>query len=189
MFLPITSSEKRIDQHKCECGSVAKRDPKDYETIAPVGITSISHATAGKGSVAKTGEFAFGRFKRNPDGTVDKNHRPFRDTGEMERYMQGANDLGTPKIDDDGNVIRRKDGSVVRNGAKLVQYSPNRTPSRHDVKKARFRPPPNIVTGSGWVGDGEARQAVGSKSGMSQSEMKQAEIPSHKWTSPKRRAR
>lgn len=129
-----------IDKTECKCGAVAKRRfDVEMKTQAIVGLTPISHSTSTKGSVSKELEFAFGEHKKNPDGTVDTNHRPFRDTGELDRFMNGANDLGKPKISQTtGKPLMRADGSYVREGAKLIKYDKGAAPSRTDAR--RFKP-------------------------------------------------
>ena len=136
--------ERVIDKIECTqdgCGAVARRRfDKEIPTQAVIGMTPISHATTLKGSPAHEAEIAFGKFRKNPDGSVDKNHRPFDTTGDLNRFMNGANDLGKPKIDQrTGDVLRRSDGSVVRNGAKLVKYDSQQAPSRNDVRKTSSR--------------------------------------------------
>jgi hypothetical protein len=155
--------DKVINQYKCPtCGATAKRDfSQEIPTQSVIGATPISHSTSTKGSLAKELEFVAGRFRRNPDGTIDKNHRPFRDTGEMNKFMNGQNDLGSPSLDDNGRVRRRKDGSIIRNGAKLFKYGPNSAPSRTDVRTARPRVPnawTNEGAGSGHRGSVNPRQ-------------------------------
>lgn len=144
---------KRVDQCKCpECGGMAKRDlAADLKTIGIVGATPISLSTTGKGSLYHESKFAFGRFKQNPDGTVDTNHAPFRDSKELERFANGHNDLGPPKLDDSGNPIRRKDGSMVRTGAKLVKFDRHKAPPVS--KKPRYDVP------DAWVGDDVVQKA------------------------------
>ncbi len=139
--------EKRVDQIQCpECGGLAKRDfVKDIATVGTVGSTPISMATTGPGSLSKTAEFAFGRFKENPDGSVDRNHTRFSTSGELERYVNGANNLGPPRIGPNGQPMRRPDGSMIRSGAKLVKYDAHRRPPIN--KKPRVNVP------SAWVGD------------------------------------
>lgn len=169
---------KRIDQCSCECGATAKRDfAKDIQTVAPIGLTPIAHSSRGKGTLAHETEFAFGRFKENQDGSSDKNHRPFRDSGELERYMNGANNLGPPVCDDNGNPIRRADGTMVRSGAKLFKYGPNATPSQDGVRKRPFRPDPRIVVDAGWGGERETLSAIGPRQGMSRDALRQVDIP------------
>lgn len=142
--------KKIVTQWKCPCGAIAQRDlASEIPTQAVVGVTSISHSTTVGGALSKELEFGFGRFKTNPDGSVEKNHRPFRDTGEMSKYMNGQNDLGTPVVKDNGQVMRRKDGSVVRNGAKLFKYGPNATPSRDGVRRQ------SIPVPDAWTTPGE----------------------------------
>jgi hypothetical protein len=128
-----------INQVDCKCGAVAQRRfDKEIPTQALVGCKPISHASSVKGTVAKEVEYAFGQFKKNPDGTFDKNHRPFADTGELNKFLNGANEYGKPKINQStGQPLRRKDGSVVREGTKLFKYGPNDTPSRDTVRRSR----------------------------------------------------
>lgn len=130
-----------IDKTECECGAVAKRRwDEEMKTQAVVGLKPISHATTGKGSVMKEVEFAFGKVQKNPDGSVDPNHAPFRDTGELDRFLNGANDLGKPKISQTtGKPLMRADGSYVREGAKLIKYDKNSAPSKTDVRRSRPR--------------------------------------------------
>lgn len=152
---------------KCECiqegcGAVARRRfDKEIPTQAIVGMTPISHASTIPGSPAHTTEMAFGKFKTNPDGTVDKNHRPFDTTGDLDRFMNGANDLGKPKIDQrTGQPLRRSDGSIIRDGAKLVKYGANSTPSRTDARKRSNRRGGEYRLGpvsTGWTTDREAK--------------------------------
>lgn len=132
---------KRIDQCQCDCGATAKRDlVADLASVNMVGATPISHSSTVGGAVAKEIEFVAGQFKKNPDGSVDRNHRPFRDTGELNQFMNGRNDLGKPKIGDDGKPIRRRDGSIVRDGAKLFKYGKNSTPSRDGIRRGPRMP-------------------------------------------------
>lgn len=178
------SEGKRIDQYRCDCGATAKRDlTGDLATVSPIGMTPISHSSSAKGTLGRETEFSFGRFKINPDGIAEKNHRPFRDTGEMNRYMNGANDLGAPKIGDDGKPLRRRDGSFVRGGAELFKYGPNATPSRDGVRRRRFVPPRSVVVDSGWVGDVPEARGGGT---MRREEFAKHEIPAHPYVSPKR---
>lgn len=127
---------KRIDNHPCVvCGRNAKRDlTGDLASVNLVGSTPISNSTTLPGSYAHTTQFAFGKNKVNPDGSVDGNHRPFRDSGELNKFLNGANELGKPALDDKGQPRRRPDGSVIRTGAKLFQYGPNATPSSSGTK-------------------------------------------------------
>lgn len=131
--LHTVSEAKRVDQHRCACNAVAPRDwGTDLPTVGAVGVTPI-RPDGGKGSVGKEIEFAFGKYKVNPDGSVDGKHAPFTDTRELKRYMDGANDLGEAAVDDKGRVMRRRDGSVIRKGAKLFKYGKNAGPSRSDA--------------------------------------------------------
>lgn len=158
-------AKKRIDQTRCGCGGVAKRDfVGDAETIFVTGLTPIRPMDA-KHAIGRELEYGFGRFKRNPDGSLDKNHSPFRDTGELGKFMAGGNDLGAPKVDDNGNPVRRRDGSIVRDGAKLFKYGPNATPSKDGVRKGRFVAPRSIVASSGWGSEASVdRQSSGAAS-------------------------
>lgn len=159
---------KTVNRFKCHaegCPAIAKRDmSKEIPTQVVIGATPISHSTTTKGSLSRELEFLAGRFKKNPDGTVDKNHRPFRDTGEMNKFMNGNNDLGKPSIDQrTGQPRRRKDGSIIREGAKLFKYGANATPSRSDVRRQRPRVP-NAWTTEDRVkggGGGISRQQLG----------------------------
>lgn len=144
-----------VNQIDCpDCGGVAKRRfDKEIPTQSVVGLTPISHSTTGPGSFQRTLEKAFGGFKKNADGSVDKNHAAFRDSGEMSKFMNGQNDLGKPKIDQrTGQPLRRKDGSVIREGAKFFQYGKNDAPSRTDVRK-RTRPDKSVE----WVDERGAK--------------------------------
>jgi len=146
-------SEKRIDQYPCPvCGGLGKRDlAKEIPTIRSVGMTPISNGTA----LGKELEFSFGRFKKNPDGTVNTNHAAFRDTGELSKYMNGNNDLGEPELNQrTGEPLRRKDGSVVRKGAKLFKYGKNATPRRSSVRRRNEVP-------SAWIDEKTANVAHG----------------------------
>jgi hypothetical protein len=144
----------------CEkCKKPAKRDfTPEIKSQSIVGQTPIRPSTS-KFSVGRETEFGFGRFKRNPDGSVDKNHSPFGNTAELDRFMNGANDLGGPVIDDNGEALRvgarnPKTGEVrhdlgrikERRGAKLFKYGKNDSPPSP--------PPPlkRIGGGAEWVG-------------------------------------
>lgn len=153
-------SNKRIDQYPCQCGAVAKRDfAADIQTIGTVGITPISPGDSrAHHGLAKELEFAFGAHKVNPDGSVDRNHAPFRDTGELHKYLNGGNDLGEPVLGDDGKPMRRKDGSFVRKGAKLFKYGKNASPSQTGVRTSRPRVP------YAWCDESET---TGSRGGVS----------------------
>lgn len=149
-----------ISQYNCVCGAVAKRDlAKEIPSQSVIGATPISHSTTGKGSIAHEVEFMAGKFKTNPDGSIDKNHRPFRDTGELNAYMNGMNDLGPPVLDDNGNPKRRKDGSIIRTGAKLFKYPKGAQPSRSGVRKARPRVP-NAWTDEGTMNRSGAKPSA-----------------------------
>jgi len=146
-----------INQYQCpqpQCQAVAKRRfDKEIPSQSVIGLTPISHSTTGKGSFQKTVEKAFGGFKKNPDGSIDPNHAAFRDSGEFQKFMNGANDLGKPKINQrTGEVLRRRDGSVIREGAKIFQYGKNDAPSRNDVRR-RPRQDKSVE----WVDDRSVR--------------------------------
>lgn len=146
-----------INQDQCSqpgCGAVAKRRfDKEIPTQSVIGLTPISHSTTGKGSLQRTIQKAFGEFKKNPDGSIDTNHSAFRDTGEFSKFMNGANELGKPKINQrTGEVLRRKDGSIIREGAKLIQYGKNDAPS-HDRVRSRPKRDKSVE----WVDGGSAR--------------------------------
>lgn len=184
------SEGKRIDQCRCNCGAVAKRDlAKDLRTVGVVGMTPISHSTTVNGSLAHEVEFMAGRFKVLPNGAVDKNHRPFRDTGELAKFMNGANDMGSPALDDNGNPRRRRDGSVIRQGAKLFKYGPNATPSRDGIRRRGFTPPRSVVLDHGWGDENEIRSKAASGGTMRPEDFKRAEIPVAKYKNPERRVK
>jgi hypothetical protein len=151
-YLSFSTVEKasRVSQYPCPCGAVAKRElVRDLVSVNVNGLTPI-HPQDSKFGLGKELEFAFGKFKENPDGTVDHNSAPFRDSGEMNRFMRGANSLGPPKLNDKGNPIRRPDGSIVREGAKLFKYGKNATPSRVAPRRQR----PNVPYA--WVDEKSA---------------------------------
>lgn len=151
------NAAKVVDQCKCGCGAIAKRDlAKDLPSVATSGMTPIQVSDS-KFSVANEIKFAAGQFKQNPDGTTDKNHAPFRDTGELQRWMNGANDMGDPVLKDDGKPLRRKDGTIVRQGAKLFKYGKSAQPSRQDVPKRRPRVP------GVWI---DEKKAGGTRGGL-----------------------
>jgi len=124
-----------ITQIDCPtCGAVAKRQiDKEIKTQSLIGQTQISHSSTVKGTVAHDLEYAFGKVKQNPDGSADPNHRPFTTTGELDRFMNGANDLGPRVLGDDGQPRMKSDGTFVHGGAKLVKYGRGDAPSRNDV--------------------------------------------------------
>ena len=167
---------KRIDNYPCTtCGGKSKRDlAGDFETVNMTRSTPISNSTTIRGSYAHTTEYAFGKHKTNPDGSVDPSQRPFRDSGELNKYMNGGNELGKPILGDNGQPLRRADGSIVRKGAKLFQYGPNATPSQTGIRKRDIRVPDTSVDFS------TVRDAVGRSSYFDGA-------PVHR--SPQRRAR
>lgn len=151
-FVHGIPSEKVVTQKECpECGGLAKRDfGTEIQSQGLVGLTPVSHSTTTKGSLFYDTNKAFGQFQKNPDGTEDKNLPRFRDSGEVQRYMDGQNTLGDPVINDRGEPVKNKEGVILRRGAKLFKYSPNATPSRTD------NPKPNRMGGARWIGDREA---------------------------------
>ena len=150
-------SEKVITQYPCpECGGIAKRAfDREIPTQSVVGITPVSHATTGKGSLFKETSMAFGRFEKNPDGSEDKNKPRFRDSGEVNKYLNGQNELGDPVTDDKGEPVKRPDGTIIRRGAKLFKYSAGAAPSRDGISNKR-----SIPKGAKWV-DGRTANAYG----------------------------
>ncbi len=140
-----------------KCGAVAKRRiDLEIPTQSLVGLTTVSNSTTTKGSLAHMTEKAFGKFLKNPDGSIDANHRPFRDTGEFNRFMQGENDLGKPKINQRTGkplMVRSPDGSYkyVREGAKLIKFDKNDAPSRDDVRRQAPKPR-NVLIAISTVG-------------------------------------
>lgn len=127
-----------ITQMQCDsCGALAKRRiDKEIPTQALIGQTQISHATTVKGSVAHDLKFAFGETKENPDGSVDPNHRPFTTTGELDKFMNGRNNLGPRVIDQKtGEPLRDQKGNYVHGSAKLVKLGAADAPTRNDVRK------------------------------------------------------
>lgn len=181
---------KRIDQFQCSCGATAKRDlVSDLASVNVNGLAPVSHSTTLPGSLAHTTEFAFGRFKEDERGATNKNERPFKDSGELARYMNGDNDLGPPQLDDKGNPRRRSDGSIIRRGAKLFQYGKNDTPARSGVGPRSFVPDPRIVIEHGW--DDEDRvlsQGTGGR-GMAAADFAKEKIPVSSYRSPSRKAK
>lgn len=149
--------KKIINRHPCpDCDGMGRRDMgAELPTQNVTGLTPVSLSTTVKGSFHHETEYAFGRFKRNPDGTEDRNHAAFRDSGEMNAYMNGRNDLGEPALNDKGEPRRRKDGSIVRKGAKLFKYGANATPSRSGMDKRRVDVP------SAWVTEKDTEPGCG----------------------------
>jgi len=178
--------KKVITQYTCpECGGLGKRDlASEIPTQAVVGLTPISHSTTTPGSLSKEIGFAFGNFKKNPDGTEDRNHTAFRDTGELNKYMNGHNDLGAPVLNDKGEPMRRPDGSCIRQGAKLVKYSANKTPSKTGLERRRFVAPSAWTDESGVEGGSNIRSIGYGSDGR---EIKTSSLPKHH--SPERKAR
>jgi hypothetical protein len=153
----------------CEkCKKAAKRDfTTEIKSQSIVGQTPIRPSTS-KFSVGRETEFGFGRFKKNPDGTTDKNHSPFGNTSELDKFMNGHNDLGPPVVDNNGEPLRvggknKVTGAVdphvgrikERRGAKLFKYGKNDSPPSP--------PPPlkRIGGGAEWVGNDGAEGFMG----------------------------
>lgn len=131
--------KKVIGQYPCPaCGGLGKRDfESEIKSQSVIGLTPISKSTTTPGSFYNETKFAFGQDKVNPDGSVDKSQARFRDSGELKAYMNGQNDLGEPVLRDNGQPLRRKDGSIVRKGAKLFKYPKGATPSRSGMQRSR----------------------------------------------------
>ncbi len=132
LFLSTVPKKVKQDAECAECGS---RAPRAFDLEIPtqsiVGLTPISKSTTTKGSLYNDVKFAFGAHDAQ-----DPSQAPFRDSGELNAFMDGRNDFGKPKLDQrTGKPLRRPDGSVVREGAKLIKYDRNATPSRDDVRK------------------------------------------------------
>ena len=129
------------DKTECKCGGIAKRRfDKEIPTQAVLGQTQISHATTVKGSVAEDLKFAFGETKVNPDGSVDPNHRPFTSTGELDKFLGGKNNLGVPKLSQtNGKPLMKKDGTYIREGAKIIRYDKGATPSKSEARRSKPR--------------------------------------------------
>src|SRR3990167_9351708 len=142
----VTSVPKAVKKD-AECSSCGGRAARAFDleipTQAVVGLTPISKSTTVSGSMYNTVQYAFGK---GADGNPSE--APFRDSGELAAFLNGKNDLGAPKIDQrTGKPLRRPDGSVIRNGAKIIKYDRNATPSRDDVRK---KPASKSVRGKGF---------------------------------------
>jgi hypothetical protein len=131
VFLSTVPKKVKQDAECSECGGRAPRAfDLEIPTQAVVGLTPISKSTTTPGSVYHTLKYAFG------DSEADPSQAAFRDTGELKAFMNGKNELGKPCVDQrTGQVRRRPDGSIVRQGAKLIQYDKNASPSRDDVRR------------------------------------------------------
>lgn len=134
---------KVVKDAECsQCGGRAARAfDLEIPTQSVVGLTPISKSTTVPGSLYNDVKFAFGANHKD-----DPNQAPFRDSGELNAFLNGNNDFGRPKIDQrTGKPLKRPDGSTIREGAKLIKYDRNATPSRDDVRRkkpanrARFR--------------------------------------------------
>lgn len=167
--------DKPVDQTRCSCGGMAKRDfVADLNTVNFVGSTPISLASTGKGSLQHTAQFAFGKHRQNPDGSKDYNHTRFDNIKDLDRYANGANDLGPPKLDANGNPMRRPDGSVIRTGAKLVKFD------KHKAPPVNRRPTVNVP--SAWVDDRE----IGREGRTNNISLKAAGVNASRYHSPRR---
>ena len=142
--LYLSSVPKKVKQD-AECSNCGGRAARAFDleipTQAVVGLTPISKSTTVPGSMYNTVKYAFGE-----SSSEDPSKAPFRDSGELKKFLEGDNSLGAPQIDQrTGQVRRRPDGSIIRQGAKIIQYDKNATPSRDDVrrkpapKQIRFR--------------------------------------------------
>lgn len=142
LFLSTVPKKAKKDSECSECEGRAKRAlDLEIPTQSVVGLTPISKSTTVKGSIYNTVKFAFGERDAK-----DPSQAPFRDSGELDKFMNGGNDLGKPKLDQrTGKPLRRQDGSIVREGLRFVKHDRGATPSRDDVRKrpamkrARFR--------------------------------------------------
>ncbi len=132
VFLTSVPAKVKKDAECAECGGRAARAfDLEIPTQSIVGLTPVSKSTTGPGSLYNTVKYAFGEH-----GKDDPNQAPFRDSGELNSFLEGANDLGKPKIDQrTGKPLKRPDGSTVREGLKLIKYDRNATPSRDGVRK------------------------------------------------------
>jgi len=132
IFLSTVPKKVKKDAECDGCGGRAARAfDLEIPSQSVVGLTPISKSTTVPGSMYHTVKYAFGAHD-----SKDPNQAPFRDSGELNAFLNGANDLGKPKIDQrTGKPLRRADGSIVREGAKLIKYDRNATPSRDDVRK------------------------------------------------------
>lgn len=132
VFLSTVPKKVKQDTECSECGGRAARAfDLEIPTQSVVGVTPISLSTTTPGSVYHTVKHAFGERSE-----ADPSKAPFRDTGELGKFLGGANDFGPPSIDQrTGKPRRRPDGSVIRTGAKIIQYDRNATPSRDDVRR------------------------------------------------------
>ena len=146
VFLSSVPKAVKKDSECTECGGRAARAfDLEIPTQAVIGVTPISLSTTTPGSVYHTVKHAFGERSE-----ADPSQAPFRDTGELKKFLEGANDFGKPSIDQrTGQPRRRPDGSIIRTGAKIIQHDKNATPSRDDVRK---RPVSKIARWRGGEG-------------------------------------
>lgn len=134
LFLSTVPKKVKQDAECTGCGGRAARAfDLEIPTQAVTGLTPISKSTTVPGSMYNDVKFAFGEHHKE-----DPNQAPFRDSGELKAFLNGKNEFGKPKIDQrTGQPLRRPDGSVIREGAKLIKYDRNATPSRDDVRRKR----------------------------------------------------
>lgn len=151
LFVTSIPKKVKLDSECAECGGRAARAfDLEIPTQSIVGLTPISKSTTGPGSLYNDVKFAFGEHSKE-----DPNQAPFRDSGQLDAFLNGANDFGAPKIDQrTGKPLKRPDGSTIRNGAKLIKYDRNATPSRDGVRKQR------ASRGARWRG-GEGKFETG----------------------------
>lgn len=126
---------KIIKDTECTtCGGRAERAfDLEIPTQSIVGLTPISKSTTVPGSMYHAVKYAFGEHD-----SKDPNQAPFRDSGELNAFLNGKNDFGKPKIDQrTGQPLRRPDGSIIREGAKIIKHDKGATPSRDDVRKKK----------------------------------------------------
>jgi hypothetical protein len=132
VFLSTVPKKVKKDTECSSCGGRAPR-AMDLEipTQAVVGLTPISKSTTTPGSLYNTVRVAFGDHDER-----DPSQAPFRDSGELQKFMNGANDLGKPSIDQRTGLPRKRpDGSVIHEGARLIKYDRGATPSRDGIRK------------------------------------------------------
>ena len=151
VFMSSVPVKIKKDTECSQCGGRAVRAfDMEIPTQAVVGLTPISKSTTVPGSMYHDVKFAFGEHHKE-----DPNQAPFRDSGELNAFMNGNNDFGKPKIDQrTGKPLKRADGSTIREGAKLIKYDRNATPSRDDVRRKK------AVRSARWRG-GEGKFDVG----------------------------
>lgn len=128
------------DHHPCPvCGMMAPRAMEDeIPTQSLVGLKPLSESTTGKGSLYHAAKFAFGGGH-----VIGRDGKPvLKTSGEFQKFLDGANELGPPKVDDEGRPLRRPDGSVIREGEKFVKIDRQATPPSSPSRPSRA-----VVTG------------------------------------------